>query len=99
VPRIIISITDGTAAISMTVQVVALIAEASLIAPAAMPPMIPPTSKSVESMALISAPVPAINATQPVKSNSFFDRNKLTSTVNVEWQPIKECVAHQFCEE
>lgn len=52
-------ITDGTAAISITVQVVALIEEASLIAPAAMPPTIPPTSKSVESMALISAPVPA----------------------------------------
>jgi hypothetical protein len=59
VPCIIISITDGTAAISMTVQVVALIEEASLIAPAAIPPMIPPTSKSVESTALISAPVPA----------------------------------------
>jgi len=63
--RFVISITDGTAAISITVQVVALIEEASLIAPAAMPPMIPPTSKSVESTALISAPVPAATQHNP----------------------------------
>ena len=94
---------SGAETNSIPTHVAAGIEVVSEIIPAKIAPTIPPISKTIDNSALPSGVNVAKSKSNDTNDNlsqtTTYTPNKLTSILNIQWQPKKECVVDQFRKE